>query len=112
MAILWILETSLDPTRTGELRRLAGEMSEIVRAEEPGCLRYDWHLSEDGSRCHIIEGYADDAALLTHVQGFNRRWARPLFAILKPERMVVYGDPGPEARAAIAALRPVYLPSL
>ncbi|WP_323018981.1 putative quinol monooxygenase [Pararhodobacter sp.] len=112
MAVLWILETSLDPERVGDLRRLAAEMSEVVRAEEPGCLRYDWHLNEEGNRCHILEGYADDAALLSHVEGFNRRWARAFFGLLKPERLVVYGDPGPEARAAIAALRPVYMPSL
>ncbi|MBN8290849.1 antibiotic biosynthesis monooxygenase [Rhodobacter sp. NTK016B] len=112
MAITWILETTLDPGRADELRALAADMSESVRADEPGCTLYEWFISEDGTQCHILEGYADDEAVVTHVKNLNAKFARQLFGIATPARFVVYGTPGDEARNAIHALKPVYLPPL
>ena len=112
MPITWILEAELDPKRADDLLRLSEAMSTEVRETEPGCLLYDWFLSPDGTRCHILERYTDDRALLTHVAGVNAGHGRALFRILKPKRLMVYGNPGPEAREAIAALRPEYMPSL
>ncbi|PWE27186.1 antibiotic biosynthesis monooxygenase [Pararhodobacter marinus] len=112
MAITWILETTLDPGRADELRALAADMSASTRANEPGCTLYEWFISEDGTRCHILEGYADDEAVVTHVKNLNAQFARQLFGIVRPARFVVYGSPGEEARNAIHALQPVYMPPL
>lgn len=36
---------------------------------EPGTLAYEWHISEDGKECHVLQLYQDSNALMTHIQG-------------------------------------------
>ncbi|MFD5177076.1 putative quinol monooxygenase [Nocardia sp. NPDC058379] len=35
--------------------------------DEAGTLRYDWFLSEDGTRCVVEEKYTNSAAVLVHL---------------------------------------------
>ncbi|WP_158967280.1 putative quinol monooxygenase [Chachezhania sediminis] len=110
--ITWVMEAAVSEGTRADLTALMQEMVAHVRATEPGCVLYDWFISPDGTTCHILESYADDAALLTHVVGFNARYAGWLFGLIRPQRMTVYGAPSAEARAAIAPLRPVYMERL
>lgn len=111
-AITWVLEAALPDGQRPALEALMREMTEATHASEPGCLLYEWFVTPDGSGCHILESYADDAALLAHVASFNARYARRLFGLVQPRRLTVYGDPSEAARAALAPLRPVYLSRL
>jgi quinol monooxygenase YgiN len=110
--ITWILVADLPEGRLHDLRAIMDEMTEATRASEPGCLIYDWHVSEDGRLCHILESYADEAALMTHVAAFNSRFARRLFGIVKPRALTVYGPASAAVRQALAPLNPVYLQRL
>lgn len=107
--IRWVMEASVDADRIDELRALMGEMSTAVRDEEPGCLQYDWYLGDGEANCHFLEAYADDAAILRHVDTLNQRFARRLFGLIRPLRFTVYGTVGEAARAALAPLAPRYL---
>ena len=111
-AITWVLEADLPEGKRPELEALMAEMTEATRANEPGCALYDWFVSADGTACHILERYADDAALMTHIGTFNRLYARRLFSVIRPRRLTVYGSPSEEARAALAPLRPEFLARL
>jgi quinol monooxygenase YgiN len=111
-AITWVLTADLPEGKHDELRTLMVEMTAATRADEPGCLVYDWFLTEDERGCHILESYADEAALLTHVQAFNTRFARRLFGVITPRSLTVYGAASPAVHEALAPLRPVYLSRL
>ncbi|MCB1407343.1 MAG: antibiotic biosynthesis monooxygenase [Rhodobacteraceae bacterium] len=110
--ITWVLQASLPEGQRPALEAVMHEMIDATRTNEPGCLLYDWYISADGGTCHILESYADDAALMTHIASFNARFARRLFGIIKPVGLTIYGNPSAEARAALAPLRPVYLSRL
>jgi len=111
-AITWVMEATLPEGKRPELEALMREMTEATRANEPGCGLYDWFIGADGTTCHILESYADDAALMTHIGNFNRLYARRLFSVIRPSKLTVYGTPSDEARAALAPLRPVFLDRL
>lgn len=71
--------------------------------KEPGARGYDWFLSADRKRCRLVETYADQRAVLTHMTG-------PVVQELVPKILEtasitsfeVYGDPGPEAAKMLA----------
>lgn len=107
--VYWLLEAAVAPTAVAELGQLMEEMRAHVREREPGTLLYEWHIGEDGTTCHILEGYEGDAALIAHVEGINAHFARRLFALIEPRRFTVYGAPGEAARAALAPLKPNYM---
>ena len=70
---------------------------------ESGAIAYDWFLSDDGTKCRLIEIYTGPAAVLTHLQG-------PVVTNLVPKQLenasivgfTVYGDPGAEASKILA----------
>ena len=48
---------SLSAEKVEEFKKLVTEMIKKVQANEPNTLRYDWFLSEDESKCYVIEMY-------------------------------------------------------
>jgi quinol monooxygenase YgiN len=68
-AIHWVAVLTIHDGALEEFRRLADETISTARANEPGQLVYEWHLSPDGRTCHVDEWYADTAAALEHVRG-------------------------------------------
>lgn len=112
MAITWVLEAQAPASNQTKLRALMVEMTEATRIEEPGCLVYDWYLGPDGETCHIIESYADEAALMAHVEGFNRRYGKRFFSLVTPRGLSVYGTLSETGQDALAPLNPVYFQKL
>lgn len=111
-AITWVMQADLPAGERPDLVALMQEMTAATRADEPGCQLYDWFVTADGTACHILERYADEAAMMAHVATFNRLYARRLFGVIKPRALTVYGQLSPEGQAALAPLRPVYLDRL
>jgi quinol monooxygenase YgiN len=108
--ISWHLEVEILPGKLDDFRAVARDL--IAGAEtEPGTFDYEYHLSPDDGTAHIIERYADSAAMLTHVQGFGK-FAERFLASCKPARFSVYGDLSDEAKAHLADLHPVYYSTL
>lgn len=108
----WVLETELREEAGDGLAEIAADILYNAREEEPGTLQCDLHVSEDGRQFHLLMGFSSDAAAVEHLQGFTRRFARPLFALVRPSRMTVYGTPSAELRDALRALQPAYMPRL
>lgn len=107
--VSWMLELSVQPGREKDFQPLMIEMVEATRANEPGTLNYEWSLSSDGATCHIYERYADSAAVMIHAAAFGGKFAGRFLEILKPTRMVVYGEPSKEVKDGLADFAPVYM---
>lgn len=57
--------------RPGQLDAFKERVTEIVRQArqlDTDTLRFDWYLSDDGTRCEVHEVYANEAAFFAHGQ--------------------------------------------
>ena len=54
------------PGMEAEFERVACDLADTVRANEPGCLSYAVFQGETAGTYHFIESYADQAALDAH----------------------------------------------
>lgn len=100
--VCWMLEMQVREGREDDLRALMAEMAAATETNEPGTLDYEWSLSADGRQCHLWERYADSAAAMAHAATFGSRYAARFFDVLAPVRLVLYGSPSDEVRAALA----------
>ncbi len=46
---------------------------------------------------------------MIHLESFGQNFAERFMAAVTPARLVVYGDPNDEVRAALSALGPVHM---
>ncbi len=67
--IHWVAQLTIAEGKLEEFEARAQETIASVRANEPGALAYEWHISEDGRICNVDEWYADAEAALAHVRG-------------------------------------------
>jgi len=111
-AVSWNLQLNIKEGELEAFKMLAQEMSEATLANEPGALVYEWFVSDDGKHCHIIENYADSAAVMMHMANFGEKYAGRFLACVNPSKMIVYGTPNDEARAVLDKLGAVYLGSM
>jgi quinol monooxygenase YgiN len=88
--------------KLNEFQTIAREMVETTQ-KEPGTLRYEWYLSNDGKGCHVIETYADGDALLAHLAGPAVKEGVPkMLNTANVKGFEVYGNPGPKAREVLS----------
>jgi quinol monooxygenase YgiN len=84
-----------------EYLRLSEQASEIVRASEPGTLRYDLYLNQDQSECMIIELYRDSEAAMAHAANLGHMFDAVL-ATVDVVHGELLGEPNDELRAKLA----------
>ena len=58
----------MSPDKTAEFKRLAIEGKDLVQANEPGTLLYEWFINEAGTESVVLEKYAGADALLAHMK--------------------------------------------
>jgi quinol monooxygenase YgiN len=109
--VYWMLELDSKEGRVDDFRALMNEMVEAARENEPGALGYQWSLSEEGTRSHIFEHYANSEATMVHLANFGEKYAGRFLEILSPTRFVVYGTPDQQVREALAAFGARYMQS-
>ena len=107
--VAWMLELNIRPGRGADFRALMTEMVAATKANEPGTLAYEWSTNPDGTTCHLWERYADSAAAMIHAGTFGAKYAARFLEVLQPVRLVLYGSPSPELRAALAGFGPVFM---
>jgi len=106
--VSWNLQLSIREGRYEDLEALVQEMVESTRSET-GTLMYEWFVSNDKSTCHIYERYADEEAVLTHLDNFGSKFAERFMGCLEPTVFYVYGEPSDTVRSALDGLSAVYL---
>jgi hypothetical protein len=92
--------------RDGELERFKGQAAEIMRQieqQDVKPLRYDWFLSDDGTRCEVREAHVDADGLLAQ-QRQIREAKMALFPFLAGHEMTFYAEPSPALLETMTAL--------
>jgi len=83
-------------------KRVAQELIAGTRTEA-GSLGYDWYLSSDQKHCRVLETYADENAVLTHLKGpVVQRLVPKLLEVASVNGFEVYGNPGAKAAEMLA----------
>ena len=104
----WVLELDVGEGKLDDLKALMQEMSDATQADEPGTLTYEWYTDAIGSKCHIIERYADSDAVMVHLGNFGTKFADRFMAILTPTAITVYGPASVQVKAALGSFGPVH----
>jgi quinol monooxygenase YgiN len=108
--ISWVNELAVKDGKLETFRELMEEMVSGA-STEPGTLAYEWYISDDSGTVHVVETYADSAAVVAHhvSEGFAlHNWARRFMDCVDVTRVVVYGDPNAAARAILDRLGASY----
>lgn len=95
--VFFVVELDVQPGQVDDLQKVAREMVDLARENEPSTLNYEYFLSEDGKRCHIYERYVDSSALLSHSLSFPDELQQRAQAF-RPVRLTAYGDVSTVAR--------------
>jgi quinol monooxygenase YgiN len=90
--------------RDGELegfKRQAAEIMRQVNEKDTKTLRYDWFVSDDGTRCEVREAYVDADALLQHAEHIGEARAQLFRDFADDHDMTFYGEPSPALAEAL-----------
>jgi len=98
-------ELSIAEGKIDEFKKMAAEMIKKVEANEPGMLSYEWFLSDDESKCYLIEIYKDSEAVMAHFGNIGEMMG-PFMEIAQITRIELYGNPSDEVRQAVAPMEP------
>jgi quinol monooxygenase YgiN len=102
-----IVRQTINPGGLEEFKRLAGLGAGNAEAGEPGTLGYEFFIDQEGKECFLNEYYADSESFLTHFANVQPILQASM-GVSGLVEAIVLGDPGPEARAALAGLGAKY----
>ena len=108
--VSWVNELAVKDGKLETFKKLMEEMVSGAR-NQPGTLSYEWYISPDGGTVHVVETYADSAAVVAHhvSEGFAlKNWAGRFVDCADASRVVVYGDPNEAARVILDRLGASY----
>ena len=108
--ILWVNELAVKDGKLETFRELMEEMVSGAR-DQPGTLSYEWYISSDGGTVHVVEPYADSAAVVAHhvSDGFTlKNWAGRFIDCVDVTRVTAYGDPDASAGEILDRLGATY----
>ena len=85
------VELTVADGKVEELKLQMPAIIDRVRKNEPDIIGYQWYLSEDGTKCYIIEWFKNPQAWLTHLSNVEPTLPA-LFAIAPITRFEAFGD--------------------
>ena len=97
--------------REGKLEAFKEQAAEVLRQmseQDAQPLRYDWFLSDDGTRCEVREAYADADALLEHQQAIAEAKMKLFRECVDGHTMSFYGELSPALAGALQAMGTPY----
>ena len=100
--IEWVLEMRVNEGKADMVQPLLDEMVAATQADEPGALHYEYYMSKDRGTCTVLERYADNAAIMTHLDNFGAKFAERFLATFSPQSFVLYGPANQEVVTALA----------
>ena len=106
--IYWLCIFTVHPDQFDAFKAVVSPLVEMTRKEE-GALAYEYNVSEDRSRVHIIEHYRDYEAVIHHVQNTFAVFEERFTALASVSSFVVYGNPNAAAREILDGFGAVYL---
>lgn len=101
-----LLGMDIHDGKFSEFEAIARQMVAVTE-KEPGALGYSFLLSADRKHCRLVEGYSDVSAITAHFKGpAVQQFVPQLLKVVTLFLVEIYGDPGPEVTAMVAALKP------
>lgn len=95
--------------RDGQLdgfKQQAAEIVRLTREKDTKTLRYDWFLSDDGTRCEVREAYVDADGLLEHSNHIAEARAKLFRDSADDHAITFYSEPSPALAEAMEAMPP------
>jgi quinol monooxygenase YgiN len=106
--IYWLCIFTVQPDQFDAFKAVVRPLVEMTRKEE-GALAYEYNVSDDHSRIHIIEHYRDSEAVINHVQNTFSIFEERFTTLASVSSFVVYGNPNGAARKILDGFGAVYL---
>ena len=106
--VYWIVELAIKPGQFDAFKDMMNELIESASAEA-GTLNYEWNISEDETRCHVYERYADSEAAMIHSRTFAEQFAENVLAIVDVANLTVYGNPNDEVKDTLSEFGAVFM---
>ncbi len=107
--IFWILTSKIKEGEIENLKTLITEMTDFVKANEPGAVNYEWFISSDDKFCHINERYENSEATVLHLKNFTKNYAQRFMGCLDIKSFTVYGNPSEEVVNMMSPLGVVFM---
>jgi quinol monooxygenase YgiN len=98
-------EVSIPPGKINEFKVLSAEIIEKVQANEPGTFSYEYFLSNDESKCYVVQYYKNSEAVLAHLANISDL-AGPLHEVAPFTGLMIFGSPSDELRRALEPVGP------
>jgi quinol monooxygenase YgiN len=91
-----LVELAIKPGQFEKFLEVANYMSEVVKTTEAAAQVYEWTISQDSSKCHILERYSSSEATIAHSALFREQFAKKLGEVADIQGLHVYGNPSHE----------------
>lgn len=85
-------QMTIRPGQLDGFKTQAGELMRLTRELDTKTLRYDWFLSEDGTRCEVHEAYENEQGLFEHNDHVKDARATLFREFADGHHMTAYGD--------------------
>ncbi len=95
-----IAEVSIPKGKINEFRKLAAEIIDRVEANEPNTLSYEWFLSNDESKCFVVQIYKDSEAVKEHLGNIGDLNG-PFHEVAPLTGLLIFGSPSDELRQTL-----------
>lgn len=90
-----------------EFKKLIKEMSDLVQANEPDTISYQFYFDKPETKCIILETYPNPEAVFAHIDGVGSNTVLPKIRdISRITRFEVYGAVNNKLRKAMEGLNP------
>jgi quinol monooxygenase YgiN len=106
--IYWLVTCVVKPGKFEDFKKTVKPLVAATKAEE-GSQAYDYSVNDDETLVLIYESYRDSAAIVSHVTTVFAPFADAFFESVDITKLVVFGDPSPEAREILAGLGAEYM---
>lgn len=85
-------QMTIRPGRIDGFKAQAGELMRLTRELDTKTLRYDWYISDDGTRCEVHEAYESEQGLFEHNDHVLDARAKLFRDFADGHRMTAYGE--------------------
>ncbi len=104
-SIQTVVEFTINDGKIDTFKQLGKEYIELVKANEPNMLSYQFYFNDDESRCYALEFYKDSEAVFAHLENVAEVTPRAL-EVSQIIRVEIFGNVSDELREAVSALNP------
>lgn len=108
--VFWIVELDILEQDKTKIELFMKDVFEAAIMDEKGTLSNEWFITEDFTKCTMIDRYSDNNSVLEHLSIFDEKFNERFNSYFKLTRFVVYGEPNESVKNAVAGFNPIYMP--